>query len=252
MAHLATYVGCIWTAPVADDGTITGPWLELGEAHPLSIQLQDEDPTTIKGRTCKTRGLVIGSKPNPGSATGSLTLHEYTTANVAKALKGLVSVNAGAGSALTNQEVHLKGLGEYVEVGSELLSGVTVTDAGGTELHEGVDYSINLTLGMIAAHADAVANTTVKISATVAEDKAGRVTIGAGQSMRVAIKGDLINEYSDEHVRVFLRKCLISSNAEINFVSNEDTDHETIELKLTPEIPTGQSDCGHIDGLPLR
>ena len=167
--------GCIWTAPVADDGTITGPWLELGEAHPLSIQLQDEDPTTIKGRTCKTRGLVIGSKPNPGSATGSLTLHEYTTANVAKALKGLVSVNAGAGSALTNQEVHLKGLGEYVEVGSELLSSVTVTDAGGTELHEGVDYSINLTLGMIAAQADAVANTTVKISATVAEDKAGRV-----------------------------------------------------------------------------
>ena len=63
---------------------------------------------------------------------------------------------------------------------------------------------------------------------------------------------DLINEFSDEHVRVFLRKCLISSNAEINFVSNEDTDHETIELKLTPEIPTGQSDYGHIDGLPLR
>ena len=85
----------------------------------MSIQLQDEDPTTIKGRTCKTRGLVIGSKPNPGSATGSLTLHEYTTANVAKALKGLVSVNAGAGSALTNQEVHLKGHGEYVEVSSK-------------------------------------------------------------------------------------------------------------------------------------
>ena len=61
----------------------------------------------------------------------------------------------------------------------------------------------------------------------------------------------MINEYTRARVKLYLRKVLISSNAEINFVSEEDTDHEVMEMTLTPEVPTGQSDYGTIDGLPL-
>lgn len=252
MAHLATYVGCIYTAPVNDDGTLAGPWETPGEAYPLSIQLTDEDPVTVKGRTCKTWGKVIGSKPQPGSASGKLTLHEYTAANIAQGLKGLVTVNNMSSSTLIDHDVELKGIGQYAEIGSELLSGVSVTTSLGAALVAGTDYDLNPTLGLICALTDAVANTTVEVSATVGEDKASRVTIGAGQSARYAIKGNLINEYTNQPVRIFLRKALVSSNAEINFVSAEDTDHEQIELTLTLEIPTGQADYGTIDGLPLR
>ena len=117
MAHLATYVGCIYVAPVADDGTLTAPWEELGEAYPLSIQLTDADPTTTKGRTCKSEGKTIGSKSQPGDATGSLTMHEYTAKNVARALKGIVSVNAVAESTLADVEIELKSVGQFVDIG---------------------------------------------------------------------------------------------------------------------------------------
>jgi hypothetical protein len=65
------------------------------------------------------------------------------------------------------------------------------------------------------------------------------------------MKGNLINEFTGEGVKIYLRKVLISSNAEIVFVSEEDTNHEIIEMTLTTEIPTGMSDYGTIGGLPM-
>ena len=252
MAHLATYVGCIYIAPVADDGTLTGPWEELGEAFPLSIQLTDSDPVTIKGRTCKTEGKVIGSKPQPGEATGSLTMHEYTAGNVARALKGMVTELAVTEGTLTGQEVELKEIGQYADIGAQNLSNISVTTASDTALVPDEDYTINPVLGLIAPLKDTVANTTVKVSGTAAANTGSRVLIGAGVSGKYAIKGNLINEFTRANVVIYLRKVLFSSNAEINFVSAEDTDHETMEMSLTPEVPTGMSDYGTIDGLPLR
>ena len=251
MAHLATYVGCIYVAPVADDGTLTAPWEELGEAYPLSIQLTDADPTTTKGRTCKSEGKTIGSKSQPGDATGSLTMHEYTAKNVARALKGIVSVNAVAESTLADVEIELKSVGQFVDIGKEDLSGITVTTKAGVALVEGADFEINKVLGIISPLTEAVANTTIQVSGTSAADSGSRIRIGAGISGKYAIKGNLINEYTRARVKLYLRKVLISSNAEINFVSEEDTDHEVMEMTLTPEVPTGQSDYGTIDGLPL-
>lgn len=252
MAHLATFAGCIYVAPVADDGTLLGPWEELGEAAPLSIQLQDEEPTTIKGRTCKTFGKTIASKPKPGSATGSLTMYEYTAINVGRALKGMVQTTETASSTITDQDVELKEAGQYVEIGAEELSNVTVTDSGGAALTEGTDYDINTALGLIAAKTTSTANTTVKVSASAGAYNAPRVVIGANTSAKYAIKGLLINEFSGKEVKVHLRKVLFSSNAEIVLVSEEDTERESMAMTLTPEIPTGMSDYGTIDGLPLR
>lgn len=251
MAHLATFAGCIYVAPVADDGSLTGPWQELGEVAPLSIQLQDEDPITIMGRTCKTYGKTIASKPQPGSATGSLTMYEYTADNVARALKGMVTETDTAATTLSDKAVTLAGVGEFVEIGAEELSGVTVTGTGGA-LVEGTDYEINTALGLIAAKSDTAANQAVTISAEAAEYKQPRVTIGANTNAKYAIRGLLINEFTGKQVKVHLRKVLFSSNAEIVLVSEEDTEREGMQMTLTPEIPTGQSDYGTIDGLPLR
>jgi hypothetical protein len=251
MAHLATYVGCIYVAPVANDGTLTAPWEELGEAYPLSIQLTDADPIAPKGRTCETEGKTIDTKTKTGDATGSLTLHEYTAKNVARALKGIVSINAVPESTLADVEIELKGIGQFIDIGKEDLSGVTVTTMADIALVEGIDFKINKVLGIIAPLTEAVANTTIQVSGTSAADSGTVIRIGAGISGKYAIKGHLINEFSRARVKLYLRKVLISSNAEINFVSEEDTEHETIEMTLTPEVPTGQSDYGTIDGLPL-
>lgn len=251
MAHLASYVGCIWIAEVDDAGVVQTPWIMVGEAYPLSLQLSDGEPVTITSRTCLNRGKIIGSKPTPGEASGSLTLHEYTAYNVALALKGLIEAVDEAAASLTDEEVSLGKVGEWTLIGAGHLDSVTVTDSGDTALVEGTDYQINKIQGLIAPLTDAVASTTVKITATGTAYKATRVRIGAKTNAKYAIRGRLINEYTNAEVDLYLRKVMLSSNAEINWVSDADTDHETLAMSLTPEIPTGADDYGYVDGLPV-
>ena len=252
MAHLAKWAACVYMAPVVDDGTLQGPFEYLGEAAPFSIQLQDEEPTTRKGRTCKTFGKVIASKANPGSATGSLTLYEYTAHNVAKALKGLVQTTDIPAETLTDQSVELAEIGQYVEIGAGELSGVTVTTSVGATLTEGEDYDLNPSLGLIAALSAGAENATVLVSGEAAAYAKPRVVIGANTSGKFAIKALLTNEYTGEKAKLYLYKVLVTSNGEVVLLSEEDTDAQDIPLTLTPEIPTGKSDYGTIDGLPLR
>lgn len=252
MAHLASYVGCVWIAPVDDAGAVQGPWVMVGEAYPLSLQLSDGTPTTITGRTCETRGMIIGSKPTPGEASGSLTLHEYTAYNVALALKGEIERVNEAAASLTDEETALFRVGEWTLIGAAHLDNVTVADSGGSALTEGVDYKINKVQGLIAPLTDAAANTTVRITATGTVYTATRVRIGARTNAKYAIRARIINEYTDAELDLYLRKVMLSSNAEINWVSDAETDHETLALALTPEIPTGARDYGYVDGLPIN
>lgn len=252
MAHLAKWAGCIYVAPVAEDGTLQGPWEELGEAAPLSIQLQDEEPTTRRGRTCKTYGKIIASRPNPGTATGSLTMFEYTAHNVARALKGMVETTNVPTETLSDKAVELKEIGQYVEIGAEELSGVTVTGSGGAALTEGTDYEINTALGLISAKTAATANTTVSVSGEAAAYAEPRVVIGANTSGKYAVKGLLINEFTGKQAKLHLYKVLFTSNGEVVLLSEDDTEAQEIAMTLTPEIPTGGSTYGTIDGLPLR
>lgn len=252
MAHMATYLGCIYLAEVNDDGTLRGNWESPGEAFPLTIKLADET-VTIKGRTCLTGGKTVGTKSRAGEASGSLTLHEYTVSNVAKALKGIISQKKVTVTTLNAKTIMLGKIGEWVEVGAEDLTSISVTDTASSPkaLVSDVDYAINPVLGLISPLKGSVAETEIKISAESGADTGTRITIGAGATAKYALKGNLINEFSQEKVKVFLRKILLTSNNEINFVSEEGTDHEQIDFTLTPEIPTGKSDYGTIDGLPV-
>lgn len=257
MAHLATFAGCIYVARVDEDGNVidqagnpSDEWYFLGEVAPLSIQLQDEDPVTIKGRTCVTHGKTIASKSQPGTATGTLTMHEYTAQNVARALKGMVT-STTASTTSVSKSITLKGNGQYIDIGATHLADYTVS-AGGTTLTEGEDYDINPTLGLIAAKSSSAENAEVTIAGQSAPPSQSRVVIGATAAQKYAIKGLLVNEFTGAKSEVYLRKVLFSSNAEIVLVSEEGTEHESMQMSLTPEIPNGKTDYGTIDGLPIQ
>lgn len=251
MARIKSFSGCIFLAEVDDDGNTTSNWETPGEVQPLSLQITEEI-IKVKGRTCLTNGKIIGTKSKPADATGSMTLHEITARTVAKALKGLISTRSVTESTLTASAVTLGGLGEFVEIGKEDLSSIIVQDATDTTTYvEGVDYQLEPTLGLIAPLKAALEDTTVHISGTSAANTDQRVTIAAGASKKYAIKGKLVDDYTQEVVKLYLRKVLLVLQNEINFVSAEDTDHEQLDFELAPEIPTGQTDYGTIDGLPL-
>lgn len=254
MANVKSFIGSIYLAEVNDVGIVTGPWNYAGEAYPLTVKLTDEI-VKIRGRTTLTAGAVIGTKSKPGDASGGITLHEYTADNVAKALKALVTTRAVSASALTNEAVTLTGFNEYTAIGTEDLSGVVVkNDTGDTTYVVDVDYKINLVLGLITplSTGDIGATDTLHISGTGGANTDERIIIGAGSSAKYAIKGELRDEFTNKPSKLYLKKVLMVASKEVNFVSDEGTDHETLEFELTPEIPTGDSDYGYVDGLPAK
>lgn len=257
MAHLATFAGCIYVARVDEDGNIidqsgnpSDEWYFLGEVAPLSIQLPDDEPTTIKGRTCATYGKIIASKAQPGNATGTLTLHEYTAQNVARALRGMVTVTPASSTDIT-KTVTLRNIDRYVDIGETHISPGYTVKIGDETLVEGEDYDINPALGLIAAKSANAKDKTITVTGQSAPPSRTHIVIGATAAQKYAIKGLLINEFTGGKVGVYLRKVLFSSNAEIVLVSEEETEHEAIQMALTLEIPNGQTDYGTIDGLPL-
>lgn len=251
MAHLASLAGCVWAAEVDEYGRTVAPWHFLGEDYTLGVQFNYEEPTTIMGNTCETWGKVIATKPNPGSPSGSMTLHEYTATNLALAVNGKVEQATRSAQTLTDVSVTLFDLNEWTYVGYEELDNVTVKDAGGDDLVEGVDYKLKRGPGLIKPLTDAAANTTVTISGDATAYTATRVRIGAGGNKKHAIKIVSINKFNESVVNTYLRKVLITPNGEVNLISELDTEHESFALNLALEIPTGESDYGYIDGLPL-
>ena len=253
MSRLMSFAGCIYLAEVDDDGTLAGKWISPGEAYPLSIKITDEI-VKMRSRRCDTVGDIIATKSKPSDAGGSLSLHEYTVQNVAKALKGLIATRAVSTSTLTAEPVVLGEFGEYADIGTEDLSSVVVKDATDTTTYTiNVDYKLNAVMGLLSPMSGGAiaASATVHVTAAGAANTDERMTIGAGSSKKYAIKGNLIDDMNGDTVKVYLRKVLITSANEINFISDESTEHEQLDFELAPEVPTGQTDYGYIDGLPI-
>ena len=251
MARNMSFSGCIYLAEVNDDGSLKGTWESPGEAYPLTIELTEET-VKIMGRRCDTAGKVVATKSKPADAGGSLTLHEYTVGNVAKALRGLITKKNVTASTLVEKEITLGKLGEWVELGAEDLSSVVVTDYIGVTTHvQGEDYAINPVLGLISPLKSALTEKSVKVSAESGADTGTSIAIGAGRSAKYAVKGNLIDDFSGDSVKLYLRKVLLTASKGVSFVSEDGTEYENLEFGLIPEIPTGQSDYGVIDGLPI-
>lgn len=248
-----SFSGCLYSAEVNEDGTLAGKWGEWGEAYPLTLQLPEEI-VKVLGRTCETDGKVIGTKSRPSDAGGSVTMFDYTASNVARALKGMVTTRAVSETTITAEAVTLGKFNEFSEIGTEDLGSVVVQDeTDATTYTVGVDYKINETLGLIAPlSGGAIAeDATVHVSATGAANTDQRVTIGAGSSKKLAIKGKMIDDYDGSVHKIFLRKVRVVSSSGATLVSDPGTEREQLDFELTPEIPTNQSDYGHIDGLPI-
>lgn len=249
-----SFHGCIYAASVNAAGTLTSKWTELGEAYPLSL-LMTQEVVPVVGRTCVTNGLVIGSKTKPAESGGSLTLFDYTVENVARTLQGLVSTRAVSETSLSDSEIVLGKFNEWIDIGTEDLSSVVVKNSGGTVTHVlGTDYQLNTVLGLIKpVQGGAIAeDSTVLVSATGAANTDKRLTIGAGSgTAKIAIKGSLIDDFDAEVHKVYLRMVRLTPTNEVVLLSDPGTEREQLNFDLSPEIPTGQSDYGYIDGLPI-
>ena len=61
----------------------------------------------------------------------------------------------------------------------------------------------------------------------------------------------MVNEFDSTENYILLRSAVLSTASEINFVSEEGSEGEVIELTMSLETPSGYTDPGTIDDVPL-
>lgn len=243
-----SWAACVYITPVDEAGEPTGPRKSPGEVNPLSLTLTEEI-ITIEGNTCETYGKTIASRVSGTTISGSMTFREWDADNLAKGLKGLVEASNRAASTLSGKSVTLGKMDEWVEIGAQDLSSVVVTDSSSNTLEEGVDYKVNTALGFITPLKASVAETTVTIDAESAAAQGRVVHIGAGASEKYRIEWTGVDKFTGEVTTNVLYKVRVSANGEINQISEPGTESEPIQLTLTPELPTGGTSYGKVEGL---
>ena len=246
-------IGCIYAAPVDANGVKTAGYRKIGNAYPLSVQVQTEQKKQIS-RLCDTAGQTLGTKTQITDTVGSMSLHEWDAANLAWAVSGSSAEMTTAGATVTDEDVTALPAGEYVEFEFRDVSAVLIQDVTDAITYvEGTDYILNADLGMITIiEAGGIAAADVlHVDYTYASESGYQVSIGTNTMIRVAILANLTNEFSGDKFAVELYSVVLASSAELNFISAPDTEFESLEFTLSLETPTGQTCPGTIDGIPM-
>lgn len=252
--------GTVYMAPVDADGVKTGPFRQVGDAYPLSLQVQTEQ-IKKKSRMVERAGQTIAARTKIGDDgySGSLTLHEWNAANLAWALSGGYSALTAVGATVADEAMVMPAPGGFAQLGGSTprrnVSAVTVTSSpAGTTYIDGTDYEYDAILGLItslAGGALAAGTVDVLVDYTYAAQSGYRVEIGTNVQIRVAILAHLYDEFRQTHYTMELDSVVMAASQEINFISEEDSTGELLQFGLTCETLSGASSPGRIDGIPL-
>ena len=246
-------VGCLYMAAVNSAGTITGPWLKVGNAYPLSVQVTTEQQKQVS-RMCDTAGQTLAVKTEITDTVGSFTLREWDAANLAMALSGSVVAMSGAGASITDEDVTALAPGEYMELEHPNVTNVVIQDATDTTTYvEGTDYAINPKLGFITIieSGDISKDDVLHVDYDYASASGYRVNVGTTAQKRVAIKASLRDEFdSSREFTLEIDSAVLASNSETNFISEPGSEGEELPFTMTLETVAGQTSPMRIDGIP--
>ncbi len=246
-------VGCVYMANVDAAGTKTGPWLKVGNAYPLSVQVTTEQQKQIS-RMCDTAGQTLAVKTEISDTVGTLTLKEWDAKNLAMALSGSAAAMSGAGGSATSENVTALAAGEYAELVNPDVSNVVVQDDGDAITYvENTDYTLNAKLGFITiVDGGAITEADVlHIDYDYAAESGYQVSVGTSVQKRVAIKANLKDEFdSSREFTLEIDSAVMASSAEINFISEPGSEGEELPFSMTLETVSGATSPMRVNGVP--
>ena len=246
-------IGCVFGAPVDADGNTTGALRKLGNVYPLSVQVQTEQKKQIS-RMCDTAGQTLATKVQLADTIGSMILRQWDAKALAWALSGEEVELSETGGAVVDENVTALPAGDYAQLVNNNVSDVVVKDVtDATTYVVGTDYLLNENLGLITIveSGDITAADVLHVSYTNTARSGYQVSIGSKTLIRIKLVGDLENEYTGEKMTIELYSVVLASSAEINFISDPDSDYEELPFTLSLETPAGKSSPGVIDGISL-
>lgn len=251
---ISSFLGTLFAMPVDASGVaLSGSnWEFFGDAR-LELQ-QKATITPVKGRTVAMGGKIIASKAELDDAGGSLTLNEWNAQNLAWFFSGSKSALTGTSGTWTGTSATAPLPGQYLEFGHRGVSSIVITsDPAGTTYVNGTDYEYNAALGLwTTKDGGALAAGTVAVlhSGSYAAQSNYRIEIGTQAQIRVAIKGELYNEFSGLTHTLELDCVQLAANNPVNLVSEAGSEGEKLQFDITPITVNGTSP-GRIDGVPL-
>nr|WP_321465161.1 hypothetical protein [uncultured Desulfobulbus sp.] len=247
--------GTVYMAPIDADGNLLDDFRQVGNAYPLSVQVQT-DQVKKKSRMVENAGQVIAARTKiaDDGITGSLTLHEWNAANLAWALSGSAVELTAIGGTVASENITAPAAGAYKALAHERVSNVVVKDAtDATTYAAGSDYTVDSTLGLltIVAGGNIAAEDTLHVGYDYAAQSGYQVDIGSNVTIRVAIKAHLYDEFRGSHYTMELDSVVLASNTEINFISEEDSTGEELQFGMTLETLSGRTSPGRVNGIPM-
>jgi hypothetical protein len=245
MGSAKSFIGTVYAALLDASKSKVGGFRRIGNVYPLSVQVATEQKKQTS-RMRESAGQTKDSKTTITDTTGSMTIRDWDAKNLAWALAGEEVQLTGEAGDVTGEDITLIA-DQWVQVAHRDISSVVIT--GGAL---GTDFEVNGPLGlikMIGGAALTAGATTVAYSH--AAQSGYRVEIGTRAQTRIAILIDGEDEFSGEAMTVELDSVVLSSNAEINFISAPDTEYEELPFSLTFETLEGKSSPGRINGISL-
>lgn len=197
----------------------------LVECDELSIATPAELVEAVSRRRGARYGQPHTSIPVPQAATFSARFTEVNRQVMAMRLSGVLETLTIASSTLTDAQVELPEDDGWVEIGAELLTGMTTVGpvAAGDPYVAGTDYELNPRLGMIRRLAGGAlaAGATVKISATGGPLTSQRIKGGSQPRTIMQWKLDGEDRVSGRDILLWAERTVVMSTEAYNFLQAE-------------------------------
>ena len=247
------FTGTFFIAPVLADGSLSGSWRRGGNMYPLNVKVETEKKSQ-KSMEHDRAGQTLAVATQISDITANATLRQLDSRAFAWAVSGEATEMSGSGGTIAAADYTALAVGDYLDLPHENLTSVVVENSAQDITYiKDVDYLLDEKLGLLAipAGGDISESDAIKISYDHAAPSGYRVSIGTKPLIRVALKGHLKETYSGDEMSVLLRSVVLTAPDGINLISELDAEYEEVPVEMSLETPTGYTNPGTIDGVPL-
>jgi len=218
------------------DRDLTGGYIDAGNAVKFEINETAADEKERISRGLDSYGQALDSVVVPKPATISIEIDEMQAANLAIALRGLITQTTVTAGTVTAEEV-TAGLDKFVPLANGDVSSVIVKDSTDTTTYvEGTDYVLNARLGWIEAlSTGSISDTDVlHIDYSYGAKTYYKITGSKEAFIKTALVLDGQNQVNGKNCKVTIYEARIRPQGAVDFLANDYVKLSLGGLLITP------------------
>jgi len=244
-AKAYSLIGTVYMALLNSSKVRVGGYKQVGNVYPFSLQVTTEQKKQIS-RMVENAGQTLHAKTTITDIAGSMILREWIAETLAWGLSGGTAAMVGEAGTVSAESITVV-LDEWVPLSKKGVSSVVA----GAHV-EGTDYKVNAALGLfMGLSSGGISAGALSVDFSYAAESGYKVDIGSNALIRVAILIEGKNEEDGTAMTMEFDSVVLASSAELNLISDPDTDYEQIPFALSFETLAGNTSPGRINGVPL-